>query len=251
MNNSFLLVLLSVLLHLVNNNPQIKTRKAEPIDLCHAFNELNTKIRDGAIDKKTAAATVKELLSKIKPLYYSKGGKNFAKAEWIFPLQVYTAKAIGGTNGNGYIASRYNYFDGNKHSGHPAYDIFIHDKNQDGIDDVTKKPVNVVSVTGGLVIAIENTWDSTSQLRGGKYILIYDPSTGIFTYYAHNNILLVNLGDLVKPGDIIATVGRTGYNAFKKRSPTHLHVMQLKLDGNYYPAPLQFYPDLVKMKTVK
>jgi murein DD-endopeptidase MepM/ murein hydrolase activator NlpD len=59
---------------------------------------------------------------------------------------------------------------------------------------------------------------------------------------------MVNIGDIVKPRQVIATVGRTGLNAFKKRSPTHLHFMVLKLDTNFYPTPINSYNLLLKSK---
>jgi murein DD-endopeptidase MepM/ murein hydrolase activator NlpD len=47
----------------------------------------------------------------------------------------------------------------------------------------------------------------------------------------------VSVGNIVKPGDILGTVGRTGTHAYAKRSPTHLHVMYLKYRENGYPVP--------------
>ncbi len=219
--------------------------KSPPTGKCVDFNSLNNKIRDCLISKEDALKQIQILLPELKIYFYKNGGQDFAKSNWVFPVQGYTAKSIGGSNGSGYIDTGYDYFDGNKHKGHPAQDIFIFDKNQDCISDITKKPVNVLSMTGGIVIATETIWDSTSDLRGGKYIWIYDPSTNNFFYYAHNSKVLVHPCNIVKPGDTIATVGRTGLNAFKKRSPTHLHLMQLKLDDRSYPSPVNCYKDLI------
>jgi len=98
--------------------------------------------------------------------------------------------------------------------------------------------VNVLSMTGGVVVALEGEWQSTSSLRGGRYIWIYDPDEDGLVYYAHNATIKVAVGDVVKPGDGIATVGRSGLNAFKKRSPTHLHLTYLQIrDG--YPRPVR------------
>jgi len=215
---------------------------------CVDFNSLNTKIRDGLISKQEALKQIQILLPQLKNYFYKNGGKEFVKTNWIFPVQGYSSKSIGGIDGNGYIASGYDYFDGNKHRGHPAHDIFTVDRNQDCIDDITKKSINVLSMTGGIVIATETVWDTTSNLRGGKYIWIYDPSSNSFFYYAHNSKILVKPCDIINPGDTIAIVGRTGLNAFKKRSPTHLHIMQLKLDSNYYPRPVDCYNDLTTIK---
>jgi len=213
-------------------------------DTCVDFNSLNNKIRDGLISKQEALKNIQKLLPQLRNYYNSRKDTSIKKNKWVFPVQGYSSKTIGGKDGSGYIASSYNFFDGNKHGGHPAHDIFIVDKNQDCIDDITKKPVNVLSMTGGIVIAVELVWDTISNLRGGKYIWIYDPNSNSFFYYAHNRNVFVRPCDIVNPGDTIATVGRTGLNAFKKRSPTHLHIMQLKLDSTYYPRPTNCYEEL-------
>lgn len=216
-------------------------------DVCINFNTLYTQIRDGLISKKEALKRIQELMPLIKTYYYDHGGHDSQKATWKFPLQNYGSKAVGGTNGEGYIASGYDFFDGNKHGGHPAHDIFINDKNQDCLDDKTQKPVNVLSMTDGIVIASATQWDTTSNLRGGKYIYIYQPSTNSLFYYAHNSEVLVQLCDIVKPGQVIAKVGRSGLNAYKKRSPTHLHFMQLTFDSQSYPRPANPYKDFLRL----
>ena len=95
---------------------------------------------------------------------------------------------------------------------------------------------------------MEKHWDKASPLRGGKYIYIYSPNDNAIYYYAHNNEVFVNVGQIINKGDTIATVGRTGLNAFKKRSPTHLHFMKLKLDDKFYPKSVDTYQDLLKGK---
>jgi peptidoglycan LD-endopeptidase LytH len=211
------------------------------------FNSLNTRIRDGRISRNDAQHQLRLLLPQLAALFYQKGGAHADKSSWRFPVQGYGARAIGGANGSGYLAAGYEYFDGDAHKGHPAHDIFIKDRNQDGIDDVTKQPVNVLSMTPGIVVAMATTWDTASTLRGGRYVWIYDPNSGSFFYYAHNSDVLVHLLDLVKPGDTIAHVGRTGFNAFKKRSPTHLHLMQLMMDSTGVPRPVNLYGELKRI----
>jgi murein DD-endopeptidase MepM/ murein hydrolase activator NlpD len=217
-------------------------------DNCFDFNKLNTKIRDGLISKQDALKQIQTLLGKLKKFYFKNRGSLQEKTHYTFPVQGYSTKSIGGNKGSGYIAMGYDYFAGNNHKGHPAHDIFIIDRNQDCIDDNTNNAVNVISMTGGIVIATENEWDTTSNLRGGKYIWIYEPASNSLFYYAHNNKIFVNPCEFVNPGDTIAQVGRTGFNAFKKRSPTHLHIMQLKLDSTYYPRPFDCYKNLINAK---
>lgn len=212
------------------------------------FAKLNTLIRDNQILKEEARSQIRQLIPKIKEYFKNQGGVESNDQGWIFPLQGYSSSAIGGVNGSGYTSQGYDYFDGNRHGGHPAHDIFIHDRNQDGLDDITKNPVNVLSMINGVVVAAEPNWDTESTLRGGKYIYIYDPSTDGLFYYAHNSEIFVKPGDMVKAGDVIAHVGRTGLNAYKQRSPTHLHIMYLYVDDGY-PKPYDIYDDLVNAKT--
>ena len=212
---------------------------------CDAFNDLNTKVRDGKISRNAAKAEAARLLSDIKQWYLRHGGTDSAPASWVFPVEGYGWKAIGGARGRGYKPKGYDYFDGDRHGGHPSFDIFIRDRNRDSLDDGTGKPVKVLSMTSGIVVAAETSWTPESRLRGGNYLWIWDPSEEILVYYAHNKELLVRPGRIIRLGDPIAHVGRTGLNAYKKRSPTHLHLTVLRVkDG--YPAPVNVYENLKK-----
>jgi len=219
-------------------------------NVCQQFNELNTQVRDGEISKSDAKEKILNLIPKIRDYFNNNGGKQYTSDDWVFPLRGYGPSAIGGRHGNGYKANDYNFYDGNKHGGHPAQDIFILDRDQNCLDDNTDEPVDVLSMSSGIVVGLEKEWDSNSDLRGGKYIWIYDTySDGLF-YYAHNRKVVVNIGDIVKPGDKIAEVGRTGYSAYKKRSPTHLHITYLHInEGKLNPSNL--YVDLLNAKLVK
>jgi peptidoglycan LD-endopeptidase LytH len=212
---------------------------------CYEFNILNNKIRDGQIPKKDALKQVQTLISRIRTYYYMKVGKDTLPVYNIFPIQGYGSWAVGGKNGSGYIASGYDYFAGNKHGGHPAHDIFIKDKNQDCLNDKNGKPEVVCSAYPGIVVATETSWQPASIQRGGNYIWIYVPHFNKLVYYAHNKDVFVKPGDVVRAGDKIATVGRSGANAAKKRSPTHLHYMELLLDEASYPYPVDPYRLLV------
>lgn len=214
---------------------------------CLDFNTLNTQVRDGLISREEAQAKIRDLIPAIREYFYANGGTDSHYEDWVFPLQGYDASAIGGVNGSGYKPKGYDYFDGNRHGGHPAHDIFIHDRNQDDVDDYTNNPVSVLSMTNGVVVATEPDWEPGSNLRGGKYIYIYDPATDGLFYYAHNYQIFVKPGDIVKAGDVIAECGRTGLNAYKKRSPTHLHIMYLRIEDGY-PKPEDIYEYLLSAK---
>jgi hypothetical protein len=223
---------------------QIKAQPRSVRATCEKFDRLNTAILNNTINHADARIQVKALLDAIK----SQSELKPLPAPWVFPLARYNYQATGGSGGNGYIGKGYNYFDGNKHGGHPAHDIFIDDRNQDCIDDKTHLPVKVLAVADGIVIACCNTWETSSKMRGGKYIWIYHPQLNLITYYAHNESIFVKPGDKVKAGQQIALVGRTGYNAYKKRSPTHLHFSSFHIvDGK--PVPFNGYKQLKNAKT--
>lgn len=212
--------------------------------VCNNINNLNTAILNGTIKKDEAAKQFKNLIDQL-----NKQDNTSTQISWTFPLKGYKSHAIGGTNGNGYSDKGYHFLDGNKHAAHPAHDIFINDKNQDCIDDRTHKAVDVLAVDAGIVIACSNTWEPSNNLRGGKFIWLYHPSKNIFTYYAHNQAIYVKPGDEIKQGQKIAEVGRTGLNAYKKRSPTHLHFSAFNM-VNGLPVPYNPYLQLKKAETI-
>lgn len=214
---------------------------------CFSYNDLNSRIRDGKIKKAAARTELMQILSDVKKEYYLRGGRDISATEWIFPLASYDMRAIDGSRTHGFAPGGYDFFTGNRHGGHPALDIFIKDRNQDNLDDRSGKRVKVLSMSGGIVVALEQTWEQTSGLRGGKYIWVYDPASELLLYYAHNEEVLVQLGQIIIPGDTLATVGRSGLNAAKRRSPTHLHFSVLKL-VNGQPLPLNVYKDLLRTR---
>jgi murein DD-endopeptidase MepM/ murein hydrolase activator NlpD len=162
-----------------------------------------------------------------------------------FPLKGYGPSAIGGKEGSGYQVQGYDFFDGNQHQGHPGHDIFIHDKNQDGLDDGTGKPVAVVAAASGIVVTLHLHWEPSSPIRGGNYLWIFDPIKNRYYYYAHLNEIFVKVGQVVSNGESLGTVGRTGVKAYPKRSPTHLHfTVHQSMDG--YPKPINPYTELRK-----
>lgn len=229
--------------------PQPRPAAKKPIwefpllEICMRCNNLNSLVRDGKIAQQAAIDSFKVLLPLlINNLPETKSMPN------VFPVAGYNYKQIGGTNGNGYKPSGYNYFSGNKHSGHPAHDIFIFDKNQDNLDDRTLKPVYLVSATNGVVVATYYGWQAASTLRGGNYAYIFSPTDSTLHYYAHADSVFVSPGAILSAGDTIGTLGRTGLNAYKQRSPTHLHYMVLKFNAKGIPSPINTYNTLVKAK---
>jgi peptidoglycan LD-endopeptidase LytH len=205
---------------------------------------LYTQIRDGLISRQEAQLRLKSLEAILRESYpeqfTGKDGKILC-----FPLEGYTRSAIGGKKGSGYRAQGYDFFDGNRHKGHPGHDIFIQDGDQDGIDDSTGKSVNVLSASSGIIVTVNSDWEPSSPIRGGKYIWIYDPIKSRYYYYAHLNEIFVKIGQIVSRGERVGTVGRTGKNAHPNRSPTHLHfTVHHSMEG--CPMPVDPYRELAK-----
>ena len=155
--------------------PVSQVASSPSCDSCQEFDRLNSLIRDGKVPKETARSEVPVLLRRIKEWYHQFGGNRFERTDWVFPLKGYMAPAVGGGRTHGYLPKGYNYYDGNRHGGHPSLDIFIRDRNQDDRDDRTGEYVAVLSVSGGIVVARETEWRDGSLLRGGKYLWFYDP----------------------------------------------------------------------------
>ncbi|NUM80089.1 M23 family metallopeptidase [bacterium] len=218
--------------------------KTEAQDLCEQWNALYEKMQYGSVDRKTSGPLLRSLAKEIRDKIAVPQDSVF-----YFPIENHGLPDVGGTNGSGFISRQYNFLHGNRHRGHPAHDIFIHDADQDNLDDNTKQPAYVVAMTDGIVIGMKTNWTSGDTLRGGNYLMVYNPNLQRYYYYAHNHTILVKLGDVVRAGTRIATVGRTGRNASEKRSPTHLHLMVLQITDEK-GKPYNYYDELVKSKKV-
>ncbi|HET6419171.1 MAG TPA: M23 family metallopeptidase [Geobacteraceae bacterium] len=195
--------------------------------VCDDWNTLDKEIRDGKIDRKEAKRKIIELDKLLLEEYTGKIGNS----PFFFPIKGYGRKSAGDTRGSSYKPAGYNFYDGNRHGGHPAHDLFIRDRGRTGLDDRTGKPAEIVAFADGVVVAVNPSWEYPNGIRGGIYIWIFNPESNRYYYYAHLAKILVAPGDIVKAGDTIALLGRTGKNAYPKRSPTHIHFMCLSFDG--------------------
>jgi hypothetical protein len=213
------------------------TPLSSPVDPASEWDRLYSRIRDRLISKEEARQKLKVLEVLLKDIFPKEEKTDEALC---FPLKGYGFDSIGGRDGNGYRARGYDFFDGNEHEGHPGHDLFIRDTNQDGLDDFTGKPVEVISASSGVVVSVNLNWEPSSSLRGGNYIWIYEPVKSRYFYYAHLNEIFLRVGQVVLRGERLGTVGRTGLNAYPKRSPTHLHfVAHQSAEG--YPKPINPY----------
>jgi murein DD-endopeptidase MepM/ murein hydrolase activator NlpD len=222
----------------------IPTPGQSQIDPALEWHLLYIKIRDRIITKEEALNKLKELEALLKDFYLKNWGRKLDD-RLCFPLKGYSFHFIGGKGGSGYQAQGYDFFDGNDHRGHPGHDIFIRDKNQDGLDDMTGKPVEVISASPGMVVSVNLNWKPSSPLRGGNYIWIYEPIKSRYYYYAHLDQIFVRVGQIVSTGDRLGTLGRTGVKAYLQQSPTHLHfVVHESING--YPKPINPHTELIQ-----
>jgi murein DD-endopeptidase MepM/ murein hydrolase activator NlpD len=213
-------------------------------EICDDWNVLDKAIRDSNISRKAARQKIIELDGKLIDAYAGKTGNSAVS----FPVKGYGHRSFSDRYGSDYKPAGYNFYDGNRHGGHPAHDLFIRDKRRDGLDSGTGKPAEIVAFADGVVIAVNPSWEHPSDIRGGKYIWIFNPESNRYYYYAHLAKILVSPGDIVKSGDMIALLGRTGKNAYPKRSPTHLHFMCLSFnDGRM--TPYNTYRELMNAGT--
>lgn len=89
----------------------------------------------------------------------------------------------------------------------------------------------VTSLFDGVVVQSGNFGDGY-----GNQVLIYHPSIDSYTRYGHMSEIYVESGENVAAGDLIGTVGSTGYS-----TGPHLHLEYIisSADGGYeYTDPL-------------
>ena len=250
-----------------DDKPKKKNLKVSLIKLSQKVNEIKedeeyayvpaknwkrimSQVRESKLKRNQAVDSLRNYFDELYNYVKKRNQKVYRESEWVFPVRGYDNSAIGGVNGSGYVPADFDFFESNS-GGHPAHDIFIKDANQDMLDDNTGKPVEILSMSGGIVIETRTNWTpDMMDIKGGNIVYVYDSySNGLF-YYAHLDKVFVEVGDFVKPGTTLGTMGRTGKNAYPKRSPTHLHIMYV-ICNNGELKPDNIYGDLLVAKTIK
>jgi len=211
-------------------------------DICIKWNQLDSMIVNQTIDEDEAADLMKEYEPVVRQYFRQKKGVMTSRSDWVFPLNNLTSFYFR-DSGNDYKVTGYDYFQGSNSKGHPAHDIMILDKNKDLLDDSTLKPVDIVSMSSGVVVAVDNSWETGSVLRGGKYVKVFDVTNNGIFYYSHLSVVSVKPGDIVNAGDKLGEVGRTGRKAILPAGKTHLHVAFL-ISEDGYPIPQDIIKDL-------
>jgi peptidoglycan LD-endopeptidase LytH len=211
-------------------------------NICSKWNKLDSLITNQLIDSDDAEELMKEYEPKVKKYFRQMKGAYVSRYNWVFPLKNFTSIYYR-DYGNDYWLRSYDYFQGSESKGHPAHDIMILDVNKDLLDDSTLKPVDVVSMSSGVVVATDTTWTTGSKLRGGKYVKIFDVTNDGIFYYSHLSEVNVKPGEVINPGDKIGEVGRTGRKAVLAEGKTHVHVSFFKSEDGY-PKPEDILDDL-------
>jgi len=147
--------------------------------------------------------------------------------DWIFPVEGYDLYSS--TGPGGFKPGGYDFYDAKKRDSHPALDLFVIDKNRDSLDDKTLQPFSIVAPVDMVILSVCTVWTENSHLRGGKYIWAYNPPENLLLYFAHFDKIIVFPSQVIRKGERIGFLGRTGKNAFSPRSDTHLHFMILDI----------------------
>lgn len=101
--------------------------------------------------------------------------------------------------------------------------------HQDAIDLFIDEGSPIFPMAGGLVVLAESGWRkdndlSTSSVKGGNTVIIFNPNNRSFYRYEHMEDVFVRTGEIVGSGANIGTVGHTGLNASKPGHGGHLHL---------------------------
>jgi hypothetical protein len=108
--------------------------------------------------------------------------------------------------------------------------------HDDALDMFVDEGTPVESASDGLVVEAEFGWTaedpfSTSAIRGGNEVIVFDPAGNRFYRYCHLETVLVATGQIVDQGDFLGTVGHTGFNAVMPGHGQHLHFEINRVDG--------------------
>lgn len=214
------------------------------VPLIQRFQRIERDVMHGRVDARVARSKLAALMPRLRQqLLADVAFRRPTSRRWRFPVLGGSRRHNVGGKGSGYRPltpkPSYSFYHGNKHGGHPAHDVFIHDRNGDCKDDRTAKPVPVVAMTRSIVVSVNRAWKAGLP-RGGIYLWLYEPVRDEFHYYAHLDRLDVRLGQVLQPGQQIGTVGKTG---FKRRRPCHIHLMVLRFDKARM-SPVNYYDRL-------
>jgi len=98
----------------------------------------------------------------------------------------------------------------------------------EGLDLLAPIGTPVLAARSGRVVLSRTIYDKNKKTGSGNYIIIWHPGN-VTTIYAHLSAVYVKGNDLVRQGQLIGAVGKTGNANFSDIMP-HLH-FEVRLNG--------------------
>ena len=174
----------------------------------YSNNEEEIQTQDLEIAKTTIQEKIENQLEEEK--------KKKEQEEWYNSLPSINGIKLAVTPVTGTITSRY------------GVSSKIRSSDHTGLDIAAKSGTPIKVVADGTVICAS---------RNGSYgnLVKVDHGEGVETWYAHTSKMYVQVGEQVKVGDVIATVGSTGNS-----TGPHLH-LEIRINGKHINPQLYMY----------
>ena len=137
-------ILLFTLLSVFTINRETFSQVLTIFDRWHATDQL---IRDRKIDEDDAMDSIRLYVKLGKQEFKTRDIPGTKRSDWVFPMSGWTSVTYR-SNGKDYKDDRFDYFQGGEFKGHPANDVFILDKNNDGIIESTGPRVQFKEMFG-------------------------------------------------------------------------------------------------------
>ena len=124
------------------------------------------------------------------------------------------------------------YEEGKRHRVVQGYfGVFSH-KERAALDFKMKRGTNITAVREGVVLRVKEDgsrggWNRKYRSHGNNIIIQHPDGSRAGYWHLQQNGALVNVGDSVKKGQVIALSGKTGYAAIP-----HLHFLVWTFDNN-------------------
>ncbi|MEO6187909.1 MAG: M23 family metallopeptidase [Ginsengibacter sp.] len=122
-----------------------------------------------------------------------------------------------------------------------AYFSNFSHKNRAALDFKMKRGTKIYAARGGVVLRLEKQYNNGGRRKkyrkDANYLVIQqnDGSKSGYWHLQHNGVL-VNVGDTIKQGQLIALSGNTGYSFLP-----HLHfLVWTNKDGGFHQIPTRF-----------
>ena len=138
-----------------------------------------------------------------------------------------------------------------------SFDFGKGENHEGAVDLFTDELSPVYGMGSGLVVVAENGWSpddesSTSSIRGGNTVIVFNYLTEEFYRYAHLDRVVVSPGELIMEGETLGTVGHTGKTASLPGHGQHLHLEIRKYLGgknkNQSPSTNELKKQLKNLK---